>query len=41
MVIGPDAQLDAWQKYLHSTVGADATLWKLYPRDFWIPAASK
>jgi len=41
MVIGPDAQLDAWQKYLSSSVGSDAKLWKLYPRDFWIPATSK
>jgi hypothetical protein len=41
MVIGPDAQLDAWQKYLAGTVGADAKLWKLYPRDFWIPGTAR
>jgi hypothetical protein len=41
MVIGPDGQLDAWQKYLASTVGADAKLWKLYPRDFWIPGTAR
>jgi Zn-dependent M16 (insulinase) family peptidase len=38
MVLGPDRQLDAWQQYLVSSIGPDAKLWKLYPRDFWIPA---
>ncbi len=37
-VIGPDKQLAAYQDYLHATVGKDATLYRLYPRDFWIPA---
>jgi hypothetical protein len=35
---GPDAQLDAWQTYLTSVEGKDAVLWRLYPRDFWVPA---
>jgi Zn-dependent M16 (insulinase) family peptidase len=38
---GPAAQLDAWASYLQATEGAegaDATLWRLYPRDFWVPA---
>jgi Zn-dependent M16 (insulinase) family peptidase len=39
MVIGPATQLDAWASYLAATVGADATLHRLYPRDFWVPAA--
>jgi Zn-dependent M16 (insulinase) family peptidase len=37
-VIGPDKQLAAYQDYLHAAVGKDATLYKLYPRDFWITA---
>ncbi|MDB4958978.1 MAG: hypothetical protein JWO36_6547 [Myxococcales bacterium] len=37
-VIGPDKQLTAYQDYLHATVGKDATLYRIYPRDFWIPA---
>ena len=37
-VIGPDKQLAAYQDYLHATVGKDATLYRIYPRDFWIPA---
>ena len=38
MVIGPAKQLDAYQDYLHAAVGKDATLHRLYPRDFWVPA---
>ena len=37
-VIGPDKQLDAYQKYLAATYGKDTKLWRLYPRDFWVPA---
>jgi hypothetical protein len=37
-VIGPDKQLAAYQDYLHAAVGKDATLYRLYPRDFWLPA---
>jgi hypothetical protein len=37
-VIGPDKQLSAYQDYLHATVGKDATLYRLYPRDFWLTA---
>ncbi|HEY5926875.1 MAG TPA: hypothetical protein VIV11_34550 [Kofleriaceae bacterium] len=37
-VIGPDKQMAAYQDYLQSAVGKDATLHRLYPRDFWIPA---
>jgi len=37
-VIGPDKQLTAYQDYLHAAVGKDTTLYRLYPRDFWIPA---
>ncbi|HEX8254480.1 MAG TPA: hypothetical protein VF846_15150 [Thermoanaerobaculia bacterium] len=29
--IGPDKQLDAWESYLGTT------LYRLYPRDFWMP----
>jgi len=38
-VIGPDKQLAAYQDYLHAAVGKTARLHRLYPRDFWIPAA--
>ena len=37
-VIGPAKQLDAYQDYLHATVGKSVTLHRLYPRDYWIPA---
>jgi hypothetical protein len=40
-VIGPDKQLTAYQEYLKAAVGKDATLHRLYARDFWIPAAVK
>ena len=36
-VIGPDAQLDAYQQYLTTAVGKDAVLQRLYPRDYWVP----
>jgi len=36
LVIGPSSQLDAWQRYLHAAEGPDATLVRLYPRDFWM-----
>ena len=35
-VIGPAKQLDAYQEYLHAAVGKDATLHRLYPRDYWM-----
>ncbi len=34
-VIGPDKQLDSWEEYLKSTEGADASLTRIYPRDYW------
>jgi hypothetical protein len=40
-VIGPHAQLDAWQRYLETAEGKDAVLYRLYPRDFWVTAAVK
>ncbi len=38
-VIGPEAQLDKYQEYLTSAEGPDAVLYRLYPRDFWVPRA--
>jgi hypothetical protein len=35
--IGPDKQLDAWDGYLKNTEGAETKLYRLYPRDFWMP----
>ena len=37
-VIGPEKQLAAYQDYLHGAVAPTATLHRLYPRDYWIPA---
>ncbi|MFA6958657.1 MAG: hypothetical protein WC538_22540 [Thermoanaerobaculia bacterium] len=36
-VIGNDKQIDAWQQYLQSVEGPGSRVWKLYPRDFWMP----
>jgi Zn-dependent M16 (insulinase) family peptidase len=36
-VIGPDAQLDAYQQYLKTAVGKNAVVDHLYPRDYWVP----
>ena len=33
----PRKQLDAWQAYLRNAEGAETKLWRLYPRDFWMP----
>lgn len=38
-VIGPAKQLDAYQTYLRAAVDKAAVVHRLYPRDFWIPAA--
>lgn len=35
--IGPDKQLDAWEAYLRGAEGAETKLFRLYPRDFWMP----
>jgi hypothetical protein len=37
-VIGPEKQMAAYQDYLKAAVGKTATLYRLYPRDFWLPA---
>jgi hypothetical protein len=36
-VIGPDKQLDAWESYLQSADGAETKLYRIYPRDYWLP----
>ena len=36
-VIGPERQLDAWERYLKSAEGPETTLWRLFPRDYWQP----
>jgi Zn-dependent M16 (insulinase) family peptidase len=38
--IGPEAQFESYEKYLRSVEG-DATLYRLYPRDFWLTTESK
>jgi Zn-dependent M16 (insulinase) family peptidase len=36
-VIGPEKQMAAYETYLRSVEGADTQLYRLYPRDFWMP----
>jgi len=36
-VIGPEKQMAAYEAYLKSVEGADTQLYRLYPRDFWLP----
>jgi len=35
-VIGPEKQMQAYEAYLKSVDGANTTLFRLYPRDFWM-----
>jgi hypothetical protein len=35
-VIGPEKQLSAYETYLHTVEGPQTTLYRLYPRDFWM-----
>ncbi|MFQ5499390.1 MAG: hypothetical protein ACE5FH_06935 [Candidatus Zixiibacteriota bacterium] len=35
-VIGPESQLESYEKYLKHVEGSDARLHSLYPRDYWI-----
>jgi Zn-dependent M16 (insulinase) family peptidase len=35
--IGPDRQLDAWEAYLRASEGPETKLYRLYPRDYWLP----
>jgi Zn-dependent M16 (insulinase) family peptidase len=35
-VIGPEAQFELYEAYLRSVEGEDSTLYRLYPRDFWM-----
>jgi hypothetical protein len=37
-VIGPEKQLTAYEQYLKTVEGADARLYRIYPRDYWIRA---
>jgi Zn-dependent M16 (insulinase) family peptidase len=37
-VIGPEKQLTAYEQYLKTVEGADAHLYRIYPRDYWIRA---
>jgi Predicted Zn-dependent peptidases, insulinase-like len=36
VVIGPEKQLDAYEHYLKQHLGPQTTLFRLYPRDFWL-----
>ncbi len=35
-VIGPEKQLTAYEEYLKTVEGADAKLFRIYPRDYWM-----
>jgi hypothetical protein len=35
LVIGPESQLQSYERYLKTTLGADAHVDRLAPRDFW------
>jgi hypothetical protein len=37
-VIGAERQFASWEQYLKSVAGPDTTVYRLYPRDFWLPA---
>jgi Zn-dependent M16 (insulinase) family peptidase len=37
-VIGPEAQLEAWERHLKTIEGEETRVVRLYPRDFWVPA---
>jgi hypothetical protein len=36
-VIGPEKQMQLYEGYLKSVEGKDARLYRLYPRDYWMP----
>jgi Zn-dependent M16 (insulinase) family peptidase len=36
-VIGPEKQFGLYEDYLKSVEGADTRVYRLYPRDFWMP----
>jgi Zn-dependent M16 (insulinase) family peptidase len=36
-VIGPEKQMAAYEAYLKSVEGPDTQLYRLYPRDYWLP----
>ncbi|HVZ41648.1 MAG TPA: hypothetical protein VHI13_20375 [Candidatus Kapabacteria bacterium] len=40
-VIGPEKQMALYEQYLQSAEGAATRLYRLYPRDFWMPADAK
>ena len=36
-VIGAEKQMSAYEAYLKSAEGADTKLYRIYPRDYWMP----
>ncbi|MBA3242050.1 MAG: hypothetical protein H0T60_12555 [Acidobacteria bacterium] len=36
-VIGPEKQLNAYEEYLKTVEGPGARLYRIYPRDYWMP----
>ena len=39
-MIGPEMQVEAFEKYLKMVEGDDVTLYRIYPRDFWVIAGN-
>jgi hypothetical protein len=39
-VIGPEKQIGLYEDYLKSVEGADTRVYKIYPRDFWMPLST-
>lgn len=40
VIIGSEKQFAAYDAYLKSVLGPEATLYRLYPRDFWMPGTA-
>ncbi|UCE24789.1 MAG: hypothetical protein JSU74_01700 [Candidatus Zixiibacteriota bacterium] len=38
LMIGPEMQFESFEDYLHTVEGDDVTLYRIYPRDFWLVA---
>jgi hypothetical protein len=36
LMIGPESQFETFEEYLKTVEGEDVTLYRIYPRDFWI-----
>ncbi len=39
-MIGPETQFKAFEEYLKTVEGSDVTLYRIYPRDYWVTATN-